>query len=148
MVLILNESQARIRELSVGLREIADWLEAEVDTLPQAPADLCRWAGELRDAAAGCDEYLRKQELLPREPDPEREAATRLLDHAVAALTGEDTGKALDARGQEKINEVLACVDEAEAAIAAQHDDSDREARRLLTGVREVSERVCLGLAS
>lgn len=132
----------------MGLREIADWLEAEVESLPQAPADICRWANELRDAASRCDDYLRKQELLPREPDPEREAATRLLDHAVAALTGEDTGKALDSRGQEKINQVLECVDEAEEAIAAQHDADDREAYRLLSSVRELSERVCLGLAT
>ena len=148
MILILNDSQTRVRELSVHLREIADWLDAEIENLPQEPADIERWAAELRDAAARCDEYLRKQELLPREPDPEREAAGRLLDHAVATLAGDDAGRALDSRGREKINQVLACVNEAEEAITEQEDGSDDEACALLASIRRISEQVSAGLAS
>lgn len=133
MNILLDDKEVALRDVSVGLRETADWLEGEdVDLHDERVED---WSRQLHEHARGWDDYLRQHDLLPTRPDPERETAVRILDKFAAVLDLEEPEQALTERLQQRLAALAKLLEEARRSA------SDEEGRRMLRQMQDSVSR-------
>lgn len=134
MNILLDDKEVALRDVSVGLRETADWLEGEDVDLNDG--QVRNWSRKLQEHAREWDDYLRQHELLPTRPDPERETAVRILHKFAAVLDLEGTEQALT----ERLKQRLVALDK--LLEQAQRSAPDDEGRRLLRQMQDSVSRL------
>jgi hypothetical protein len=142
MRLVLARWHSALRELASRMREASDRYAWESDHEAGLDSDsMEEFALGWKGRAARLEDRLRGMDLLPKLPDPEREALTRALDHvaAWAAPEGKEGGLldellALEEGNRDAIRTVL------DEDPAGSHLDADT--RALLEDSTEFSYRV------
>jgi len=132
MALFLDDEQTLLLNVSEDVRELAHWLEAHRDSVPELPLET--WAERIQQVSDRWDDALKRVGLLPKHPDPEREVIVRTLEGLSSELEPTKKAEAL-------VDRLIERVESLDERVATVEKQSSQEV--ILRAVRSI-RRECL----